>query len=70
MGKVAFRQCDLRRAIRAAKAEGYSHPAVDILPDGRLRLLTEAPASPAPSASGEEDLDAELAAWDRTNGYG
>lgn len=43
--KASFRQADVERALRAAKAVGYKHPTVDILPDGRLRLLTseEAP---------------------------
>lgn len=70
MGKAAFTQADVQRLLRAAKREGYPHPTVDKLPGGGLRLLTEPPASPAPSAPGDGELDAELAEWDRKNGYG
>lgn len=38
--RATFRQSDVERALRAAKAVGYANPSVDILPDGRLRLLT------------------------------
>lgn len=58
--RAAFRQADVERAIRAAKAVGYQHPTVDILPDGRLRLLT------APTA--EEKPLSPLEAWEQENG--
>ncbi len=44
MPRVAFKQCDLERVLRAAQAVGYSHPSVDILPGGTIRLLTQAAA--------------------------
>lgn len=58
--RVTFSQADIERALRAAKAVGYAHPTVDILPDGRLRLLT------APVAQ-EQPLSA-LEAWEREHG--
>lgn len=63
MSRVAFKQCDIERLLRAAKAVGHEHPSVDVLPDGRLRLLTtptpEEPAEPSP-----------LEAWEREYGEG
>lgn len=47
MGKVAFKQCDVERALRAAKAVGFSTPTVEILADGRIRVLTGADESAA-----------------------
>lgn len=41
MARVAFKQCDVERLLRAAKAVGYRNPTVDKLPDGTLRLLTD-----------------------------
>lgn len=70
MSRVAFKQADVQRLIRAAKAEGYPFPTVDKLPDGRLRLLTDAPPRVAPPNNGADDLDAELEAWRRTRGDG
>lgn len=57
---ASFKQSDVERALRAAKAVGYDHPTVDILPDGRLRLLT-APQAPEQPLSPFE-------AWERENG--
>lgn len=51
MGRVAFKQRDVQALLRAAKAEGYLNAAVDKLPDGTLRLLTEAPPAPERSLS-------------------
>lgn len=70
MARVAFKQCDVERLLRAAKRVGYEHAVVDKLPNGTLRLLTDAPSPPAPSESGAEPLDAELAAWAQAHGYG
>lgn len=47
MARVAFRQRDVEALLRAAKAVGHEAPTVDILPDGRLRLLTNPPAEEA-----------------------
>lgn len=60
MARVAFRQCDVERLLRAAKRVGYLNPAVDKRPDGTLRLLTEAPAATAPSDHAEDFWDT----WD------
>lgn len=57
---VGFRQGDVERLIRAAKAVGYTAPVVDALPDGRLRLFTE-PKEPEQPLSPFE-------AWERENG--
>ncbi len=70
MGRVAFKQADVERLLRAAKRVGYLAPVVEKRPDGRLFLLTEAPAASAPGADGDEDLDAELEAWRRKHGDG
>lgn len=55
-----FTQADIERALKAAKAVGYKHPTVDILPDGRLRLLTEPQANDEPLSP--------LKAWRQGNG--
>lgn len=70
MARVAFKQCDVERLLRAAKAVGYPNPTVEKFPDGRLRLLTDAPEPRAPANDGAEELDAELEAWRRTHGDG
>lgn len=58
--RAAFSQADLERTLRAAKAVGYAHPTVDILPDGRMRLLTQPQT--------EEKALSPLEAWERENG--
>lgn len=70
MARVAFKQCDVERLLRAAKAVGYPNPVVDKYPDGRLRLLTEASEIRAPANDAESELDAELEAWRRDHGDG
>lgn len=57
--RATFRQADLERALKAAKAVGYANPTVDIRPDGTLRLLTE-----------PQDLKplSPLEAWEREHG--
>jgi len=55
-----FTQADVERAIRAAKAVGIEHPAVEIYPDGRIRLLT-APHGPKKALSPFEE-------WEQENG--
>lgn len=48
--RVAFRQSDLIRAVKAARAADVAVSAVEIAPDGTIRVLTatapQAPASP------------------------
>lgn len=70
MAKVAFKQCEVERLLRAAKNVGYSHPAVEKRADGSLVLLTDGPTSEASSVPAGDDFDAELQAWDRKHGYG
>lgn len=70
MSKVAFKQCDVERLLRAAKAVGYPDAAVDKLPDGTLRLLTMPPRAPVVSGAAGTDLDAELEAFAREHGDG
>lgn len=60
MARVSFKQRDAQALIRAAKAEGYSSPAVDKLPDGTLRLLTNPPTRSAPSEDAKDFWDT----WD------
>lgn len=56
-----LRQMDLRRAIRAATEAGLPIRAVEVAPDGTIRLLTDA-APPAP-------FDA-LSKWETVHGHG
>lgn len=60
MKPARFTQADVERAIRAAKAVGIEHPTVEMLPDGRIRLLT-APHGPKKALSPFEE-------WERENG--
>lgn len=61
MTKVAFKQCDVERVLRALKAVGDSDKTVEIRPDGAIRILTaadndsEGPLSP-------------LEEWERAHG--
>jgi hypothetical protein len=41
MPRTAFKQADVERMIRAARAVGIQHPSVEIRPDGAMRLLTD-----------------------------
>lgn len=50
MPKVAFKQCDVARAIRAAKSAGLSVTGCEIDPAGTIRVLTGAPSSKPMSA--------------------
>lgn len=69
MARAQFTQAEVRRLIRAAKAEGYLQPAVDTLPGGGLRLLTDAPPR-RPASDPGVDLDAELEAFLKAHGDG
>ncbi len=51
MGAAPFRQADLTRAIKAAKAAGMNIRRCEILPDGRIVLTEEAPAADDPYAA-------------------
>lgn len=58
-------QADVERAIRAAKAAGETIAGVDILPDGRVRILTGEPVSLAVAAP-----LSPLEQWERDQGNG
>ena len=60
--RVAFRQSDLERTVRALKAVGETVEGVDIHLDGSFTVLT------AKEAANHEPEDA-LAAWERENGH-
>lgn len=53
MPRATFKQCEVQRLLRAAKAEGFAAPAVRAQPDGSLLLLTEGPSVAADAAAGE-----------------
>lgn len=51
MPKVAFKQCDVERALRAATACGLKVTGFEIAPDsGNIRVLTGEAAAPQSSA--------------------
>jgi len=54
MGKPSFRQCEVERLLRAAKAVGYPHPSVEKRPDGTLKLLTDPGADAADEPAANE----------------
>ena len=60
MPRAAFKQCEVQRLLRAAKAEGYPHPGVEVRPDGALVLLTDAPSAGADEAAGANEWDEVL----------
>lgn len=51
MTRSAFRQADLTRAIKGAKAGGFQPARAEILPDGRI-VLSLAPETPPEDAYG------------------
>lgn len=55
-----FRQRDVERALKAAKAVGYSQTIVEIEPSGVIRILTD-PAAPAANLSPLERARADRA---------
>lgn len=62
MGKPAFRQTDVERAMRAVQAVGEPIASVEIRPDGTIRVLTAANAEPQALSP--------LEAWEREHGHG
>lgn len=50
MPRAAFKQCEVQRLLRAAKAEGYANPGVEVRSGGALVLLTDAPSARADAA--------------------
>jgi hypothetical protein len=55
-----FRQADVERAIRAAKAAGMEVGRVEVFPNGRIAVY----AGTAPAG---DDLDDEVEAFRKTN---
>lgn len=53
--KTAFRQADLQRAVKAVQAAGLPVTAIEIAPDGTIRILTSEPRLPSRlSSSGKQ----------------
>ncbi len=66
---VPFRQRDVSRALRAARAAGVEIARVEIGTDGRIILVPSKPVENGPSAT-EDDLDRELAEFEAGHGQG
>jgi hypothetical protein len=60
MPRASFKQCEVQRLIRAAKAEGFASPAVEKRPDGSLLLLTEGGRVEADAPAGANEWDEVL----------
>ena len=45
---VSFKQADVSRAVKGVKAAGVPIGRVEILPDGRIIVCSDAPAAPEP----------------------
>ena len=56
MSRAAFRKADLERAVQAALKAGLAVAAVEIRPDGTIRVITDLTAVKG----------ADLNPWDRT----
>lgn len=61
MSRVAFRQCDVERVLRALKAVGDDDRSVEITPEGAIRILTRVEAPDEASLS-------PLERWERKHG--
>ncbi|MHC3128155.1 hypothetical protein OB03_13120 [Brevundimonas sp. GN22] len=60
---VAFRQTDIRRAIKAVESGGKSVAAVDFPPEGGFRLVVgEGVSIPKPIKGGQNEWDEVLPA--------
>jgi hypothetical protein len=60
-----FRECDVRRAIKAAASAGMKIAAVEIGVQGQIRIVVGRPGS-QPSAM--DELDRELAEFEGRHG--
>ncbi len=58
-----FKQTDLTRAVKAVREAGEAVGGVEIMPDGRIRVLVGTKATPA-----ETELDAWMKRQDRHAG--
>ena len=61
----AFRECDVRRAIKAAVSAGMEIAAVEIGVGGEIRIVVGKQGS---QPSGMDELDRELAAFEGRHG--
>jgi hypothetical protein len=60
-----FRECDVRRAIRAAVSAGIEIGAVEIGAGGEIRIVV---GKPGGQPSGTDELDRELAEFEGRHG--
>lgn len=63
----AFRQRDIARAVKAVQSTGVGVARVEIGSDGKISILTGKPVD-ASTASGQDDLDRELAEFEARHG--
>lgn len=63
MTKVAFKQCDVERVLRALKAVGETDKTVEITREGAIRILT-------PADNDSEGPLSPLEEWERAHGVG
>jgi hypothetical protein len=67
--KRGFRQSDVTRAVRGARAAGIEIARVEIDPEGPQSKITIIAGKPE-SQTAENDLDAELADFEARHGQG
>jgi hypothetical protein len=60
-----FRECDVRRAIKAAASAGMEIAAVEIGAGGEIRIVA---GKPGGQPLGMDELDRELAAFEGRHG--
>jgi hypothetical protein len=60
-----FRECDVRRAIRATASAGMEIAAVEIGVQGEIRIVI---GSPGTRLLGQDELDRELAEFEGRHG--
>lgn len=68
MSRAPFRQVDVARAVRAVLATGVGVARVEIGADGKICILTGSPVEAGP-ASGQDELDRNLAEFKARHGY-
>jgi hypothetical protein len=68
-GKVAFKQTDVTRAIKAARAAGVEISRIEIDTGGPQSKITIIAGKPE-SQTAKNDLDAELAEFEARRGQG
>jgi len=63
---VDFKERNSRRALRAARKEGFIVTGQEFLPDGTFRLLLAEPSGQAPPSS--QEIDRDVNEWDADYG--